>query len=360
VNRHPGISGRNGVGTAMMGILLLVLLACGPPSTARDRPAAPPRLVGAILGGGQPFGSGLSAYELPELDGREFNLPQAQYGGQIHWGAHWEAGGTALAFVALRGNTSGLFRLSLDGPPEPIGSPLRFVSGFSVHDHHVLATTCEGGQQGRLVIIDLESASDWRAVGRSCTGSFSPDGERVAFLRGRWEVWERPVDRGPARRMIDLAMFPEVRSAPGSNLGASSVLWGRGGLAVQIGEPGGFDRSSRSSVVVVRNDGEVVPVPLTPQSIDLPLSGWQPGGGLLALITRPSSGGSLIRLFDPSSGEVRVAAADSQFFGHVVWSPDGQALAANTSTNALLFFDAEGGWIRRAGIGVGVFDWTER
>ena len=44
-----------------------------------------------------------------------------------------------------------------------------------------------------------------------------------------------------------------------------------------------------------------------------------------------------------------IGFADAQFFGDLAWSPDGRTLVVNTSTNAWLFVDTEGNWIRRAG-----------
>jgi hypothetical protein len=99
-------------------------------------------------------------------------------------------------------------------------------------------------------------------------------------------------------------------------------------------------------------------VPLAVQDLSFPFRPWQPNGNLLAIIARPSSGGALIRLFDPTNGELRVVAADAQFFGEAAWSPDGRALAATTSGNALLFFDPAGNWIKRIGTGgIGLLDW---
>jgi hypothetical protein len=208
-------------------------------------------------------------------------------------------------------------------------------------------------------VLDLKRP-EWRQIDRSCVAALSPDGATVALVRSNTEVWERPVDGGSASLVVDAAKLPEIRRAHlGGRLIVTRLAWGEGGLAVAVGSEQELEgRGGRNMIVTRDPSGRLGVVPLPPQAWDVPSRPWQPKGRLLALIGRPSSGGAIVRLFDPTTGKVSVVAADTQYFGNVAWSPDGRLLAANTSTNALLFFDTRGNWVKRAGLGgVGLLDW---
>jgi hypothetical protein len=343
--------------------VLLLTAGCGEPAPAARRgSAAAASLRGSVLTTGATFGLGLRSWELPSLRLIDLTVNENEWELQSSFGAKWVDRGVALTFAGFGGGNSAaesqLFEFRVDGASRELGQPLSFVSSFTLEERTALAVTCRR-RPGTVFVMDVDGDARWRGVARSCAAALSPDGDRVAFVRGKWEIWEQPLDGGPASLMTDLAEDAELTSGPGANVGASALAWGGGGLAIQIGVPGGFDASSRSRLVVLGDDGDLVRVPLEPQSILLQYGAWQPGGDLLAFICRPSSGGALIRLFDPSTREVRVVAADAQFFGDVVWAPDGRSMATNTSNNALLFFDTEGNWIRRASSGgFGVFDWA--
>jgi WD40 repeat protein len=354
--------GRARVPVAMA--LLLLSAACGEPSVAaRPGPAAVP-LRGVILSTGQAFGVGLRSVLLPSLRTAELTVLRDRFDTQTHLGAAWLDEDTAIAFGgtgedrSVRRTDSQLFAFEVNHEARPIGDPIFGVVGFAFNGRTVMATTC-ASKLGHVLVLDVDDPGRWRDVGRSCVAALSLDGDRVAFVRNQWEIWVAGTDGGPPRRVADLTGVEGIRSGVASNVGASALSWGEEGLAVQIGEPGGFDASSRSRLVVVRESGEVIEVPLPPQSILLPPSAWQPGGSLLAFICRPSSGGALVRLFDATTRDVRVVAADDQFFGDVTWSPDGRVLVSATSINAMLFYDTDGNWIRRAAVGgQGVFDWA--
>jgi hypothetical protein len=140
----------------------------------------------------------------------------------------------------------------------------------------------------------------------------------------------------------------------------NQLSWGRGGVAMVVSNErslGGFS-GGRSTIVVRDDEGNSHVVPLPVQDLSIPFRPWQPNGNLLALIARPSSGGALLRLFDPATGEIRVVAADAQFFANAAWAPDGRALVASNSGNAMLFVDVDGNWIKRIGTGgIGLLDW---
>jgi hypothetical protein len=337
----------------------LLLAGCGKPAPAVARKSSM-ALEGSVLITGARFGFGLRATKLPSLQPVDLTVNEDEWELQTFFGAKWLDQGVALTFAGVGGGDgaeSQLLEFRVDEPTREVGQPLSFVSSFTMVDRTAMAVTCQR-RPGRVFVMDVDGAARWREVARSCAAVLSPEGDRVAFVRGKWEIWEQPLDGGPSRLVVDLTDVPGLTSGAGSNIGASALAWGAGGLAIQIGVPGGFDASSRSKLAVLNDDGDVVRVPIQPQSVLLPYSAWQPGGELLAFVCRPSSGGALIRLFDPSTGEVRVVAADARFFGDVVWAPDGRALVTTTSNNALLFFDTEGNWIRRASTGgFQVFDW---
>jgi hypothetical protein len=322
------------------------------------------KLSGTILGNGQPFGQGLFEYELPGLRAHELHLEARPGEGVVgrgldFLGAYWLDRGHALTFATgADGRRQQLFEASPSAAPRRIGPPLSFVSAFDTRGSWVVAATCRS-LSGSLLLMDLHHPGAWLELGRSCLATLSPDATRVAFVRSETEIWERRVDGGPASKVLDVAQLPDIRAARFGRILINALTWGDGGLAIGVGPEQFFEGGRGQSAIVTRDSkGSVRVVPLPAQSLELPHRPWQPNGRLLAMIARPSSGGAVVRLFDPQTSRVWVVAADTQYFGNVAWSPDGHALVANTSTNALLFVDPQGNWIRRAGLGgVGLLDW---
>jgi hypothetical protein len=339
---------------------LLLLSSCGKDATAPRTSRPVVELKGSILGTGRPFGQGLYAYALPDLRGEKLEVREDQQlgFGLEFLGAFWTDRTHAVTFVS-DDNGSQLVRASPGQPAEELGPRLTNVFALDVRGERALAATCPD-TRGSVRVLDLTRPRAWRKVARSCMATLSPDGARVVFVERRTQVWERPLEGGAASLVLDVADVPGVRDLDLGRRVISQLSWGPAGLAVVVSNErslGGFS-GGRSAVVVRDDDGAVRVVPLAVQDLSLPFRPWQPSGNLLAIIARPSSGGALIRLFDPTNGELRVVAADAQFFGQAAWSPDGRALAATTSGNALLFFDPAGNWIRRIGTGgIGLLDW---
>jgi hypothetical protein len=340
----------------------LILAACGPQPAQEKNAGSTVHLSGTILGTGRPFGQGLNAYTLPKLQPRRLDVrirdDNELIFGFDFLGAYWTDVSHVVTFVS-DSSGSRLVEISEGGEPTEIGSTLTDVSGFDVRGGTVMATTCRA-QPGRVWVMDLSGRRTWRSVGRSCQAALSPDGTRVAFIRHETQIWERAVDGGQDTRLFEVA---DVRGLRELRLGATVITrlaWGRSGVAAVVTNErslGGFG-GGRSAIVVHDGEGSTQLVPVPVQDLFLPNRPWQPNGDLLAFIARPSSGGSVMRLYDPASRTTNVVATDAQFLGNAAWSPDGRALAATTSANAMLFVDPSGNWISRVGTGgIGLLDW---
>jgi hypothetical protein len=366
---------RSNVRWAAAGLALLILVSCAGNSPGPSKPGSSIPLKGTLLGTGQRFGLGLVAYSVPDLKGRPFRPPEPPsdagsgdvtfYQPEPSAGAYWAGDtGSAFSFVGLGGVRARLFQLSTDGDPRPLGGPLSFVSSFDVRASTALTATCPvayGGQSpGHVQVIGVDGTAGWREVARSCVATLSPDGKIVAYVHGDTEVWEEPVGGGAPTKLLDVSSIPEVHDAQiGRRLTVVQVSWGQGGLAAVVADARNLGQGQGRMAVVVRDPaGAVRMVAIPAQELSLPYRPWQPAGSLMAIICRPTSGGAVVRLFDAKTGEVRVVATDAQYFGDTVWSPDGRALVANTSNNALVFFDPQGNRIKRVGGGgVGLLDW---
>jgi hypothetical protein len=356
-------------------VAVLMLVSCGGTPARPSRPGSSIPLKGTLLGTGQRFGLGLVAYSVPDLKGRPFRPPVPPTGSgssdvsfyqpEPYVGAYWTSDGrSALSFVGLGGVKARLFLLSTDGDARPVGASLRFVSAFDVRGTTALTATCPlayGGQSpGHVQLIGVDGTADWREVARSCVATLSPDGQRMVYVHGETEVWEQSLDGGAPTQVMDVAGIPQVRDAAiGRRLTVIQLAWGPGGLAAVVADARNLGQGQGRMAVVVRDPaGAVRIVPIAAQELSLPYRPWQPSGSLLAIICRPTSGGAVVRLFDAKTGEVRVVATDAQYFGDAAWSPDGRALVANTSNNAMVFFDPQGNRIKRVGAGsVGILDW---
>ena len=355
-------------------VATVLLAACAGTAAAPPRSSSV-RLHGTLLGSGRTFGLGLVAYTIPTLKVQgplqPPDPPPGAEGGGVdyyqavpYYGAYWtDQRHTAIGFVGQGGPRAGLYRLSVGGEAVALGTSLSFVSAFDVRGNTALAATCRV-PPGRVQVIGVDGRGEWREVARSCQASLSPDGSRIAYVQKRTEVWEQSVEGGSPTKLFDVADVADVRRAHIGHMVITQMAWGRGGLALAVGNEdslqGGFGGGTGRMALVVRdNQGTVRMAPVQPQELSLPIRPWQPTGDLLAFICRPTSGGAVMRLFDPTTGKVRVVAADEQFFGDAVWSPDGNVLVANTSNNAIVFFDLQGRWIERVGGGgIAVLDWT--
>ena len=341
-------------------VSLVLLISCAGSPSSRKPNGPTIALTGSILGTGRPFGQGLYAYSLPDLRGERLGVREGQElgFGLEFLGAFWTDETHAVTFVSS-GTGSQLVRASPGQPPEELGPRLPLVSSFDVRGGHAVATTCPR-RPGRLHVLDLARPRAWRVVARSCLATLSPDGTRVAYVQRDTEVWEEPVEGGTAALLVDVADVREVREKDLGREVISQLSWGRAGVAAVVSNErslGGFS-GGRSAIVVRDGDGTTHVAPLPVQDLSFPFRPWQPNGTLLAIIARPSSGGALLRLFDPTTGELRVVAADTQFLANAAWSPDGRALVASNSGNAMLFVDVKGNWIKRIGTGgIGLLDW---
>jgi hypothetical protein len=347
----------------MAAMAVLTMAACGGAPKPSSRSSAPPvDLSGTILGS-RSFAQELFAYRLPGLQQERLDAGRHLVNGigfgLDYLGAYWVDADHALTFsLDNEGRVGRLVEASRSGPSRRIGPPLKFVSSFDVRADWVMAATCARGT-GSVQTLDLAHPTAWHEVGDSCIGTLSSDGRRVAFVRNDTEVWEAPVGGGAASLRADVATIPEARRFPSRSRRISALAWGDGGLAAVMGSGSRFDLGGgRAIIFTIDETGRTTVVPLPAEIMFLPRHPWQPHGDLLSLVSMPTSGGSVIRLFEPRTGKLRVVAADTQWFGNALWSPDGRTLVATTGSNAMLFVDATGRWITRIGTGgVGLLDW---
>ena len=119
------------------------------------RPAPP--VAGWMLAGGERFGQGLTATELPNGDPIRLGIPNDQ----AVLGAAWaRPGRSAYAFVQYDDSSVQLVEAGLVGSPHPIGPRFREPGSLSAAGSVFLASTCTR-TGGDTFAIDVTSGSAW-------------------------------------------------------------------------------------------------------------------------------------------------------------------------------------------------------
>jgi Tol biopolymer transport system component len=186
-------------------------------------------------------------------------------------------------------------------------------------------------------------------VADACAATLSPDGRSLSFSTDGHTIQSMPVAGGSPTTVMDL---DEVAGRlRGGHI--DEMSWGRAGLGIVL------HRGPRYGVVVHADSGDHV-AEITGNPAFVGRLRWQPSGTLLAFVTFFQGQGSVMRVVDADSGEVRVLATDSRGLAGTVWAPDGSLLASLDSRGAWLFLEPDG---RRA-TSVQVdnqlpFDWGE-
>jgi hypothetical protein len=316
---------------AMMGA------ACGAP--AKSSPAAPPtpsyRPQGTLLLEVGTFDRAIVSYRLPSGPARHFNTP---FYGSAFGGGAWGPDGQALAMVPNYGfgqdGQSQLYRLLPNGRARAIGAGLPGTQFLDVRGDTALAWGCF--KQTRAIrVLDLSSGNRWTKVADGCSAALSPEGTEVAYMDGG-SLFKRTLPDGAPERLLDLRAVAALHEAgvAGAEDGQTSMAWGPGGIAVAVGNTGGY------GLLVYRSGKKPQVIPLGSGVIRV--LEWQPVGRLLAfgdLI--PGDQIAEVRVFDPVTATItQVAAAPN--YGQFKWSPDGRVMAVIRADYVVAFVDPQG------------------
>jgi hypothetical protein len=175
-------------------------------------------------------------------------------------------------------------------------------------DGSSLAYRGAGGLQafsgGGSITLLADQAAFWPTL--------SPDGARIAYARQEadgWRIYVAPTDGSSEPQALTLGKYP---------------TWGPSVLAFSGCI---VDGAARGVCVIDPNDPAALPVPLTANPHDSPIS-WSPDGGNIAYMS--DHGGDWdVFLVNTSSGVVLLTADDEApaSDGLPAWAPDGSAIA---------------------------------
>jgi hypothetical protein len=267
------------------------------------------------------------------------------------------SGGTGSAtFVAVNGGSAGTWVVPPDGTgtasvaePLPLGAAREPV--LAIGDGGAAVATCTG-----VWTTPLQPPARWVRIGKGCWVAVGPGGE-VAFSPDGDAVVSIAPGRGHPRQLFRLH---DLRGLLGT-ASARPVLVGDTAWTARDGMAFSVRAGDQLAVLVRTPDGEIVPALQEHYSntFRVPRLAWQPAGSLLAIADDVGPGGSVLRVFDPTTGTLRAAALDPLGFSGMEWSPDGSAIAILTGSSTLLVVKPNGEWISRVGTDwKGLLAWT--
>jgi hypothetical protein len=312
-----------------------------PPLVRPTTHAAP--LTGTILAVGGESRS-IVRYALPSEAATMIDSPIGDEAANRGTFEGMSGSGGSAAFVAVNGSSAGTWVVPPDGSgPASVDEPLRVDTPrepvIAIGDARAAVATCTG-----VWTTPLRRAAGWMRVGKGCwvavgpggQVAFSPDGDAVVSLRPGREL---------PRKLFRLN---ELRGELGTG-SATPVLVGNAAWNAHDGMAFSIRAGDQLGVFVRTPNGETVRALQEPYSntFRAPRVAWRPGGGLLAIADDVGPGGSVLRVFEPSTGALRAAALDPLGFSGMEWSPDGRAIAILTGSSALLVVDPNGEWISR-------------
>lgn len=245
------------------------------------------------------------------------------------WGSAWPGPRGRLYAMPLVFDATARSQLYLVGggrPPRRVGPPLAGVIGYQVTAGYVIAWTCPG-----VFLMDLSDPSGWQRVSAGCGAAMSPDGRLLAFATDS-SLWVTDVPDGTPREVLRFADLDELGRAHIPHRSLEEVSWGKGGVAVAVGD------SSRVAVAIWNDDRPPVVDVLGP--VRFGEMQWQPGGDLLAFVDYAPNG-ELFAL-DSRTGEERLLAETGDYEG-LAWSPDGRVVGAPLSLNMVALVEPGAG-----------------
>lgn len=193
-------------------------------------------------------------------------------------------------------------------------------------------------------LLVLRDARRWRTVGRGCWGAVSPDGSVVVAPDRRRVVEIAPTGDGPAQLLFDVrdlaSSLGDVSETPRL---VGTPAWGRAGIAFLV-------RAGDQLAIFVRDPaGRITEVLQEPYGnvYRAPSVAWSPDGTTLAIADDVSPIGAVLRVFDPSSDELRAVFLAPVGFSGMAWAPDGASIALLTGAEELVVARLDGAWLLR-------------
>jgi hypothetical protein len=341
-----------------MPVLLSVALAgsctSGPEAAPRRSAPSPVPLAGTLLavGGGTPsivryaFPGGTVARVPSPIDAEAAN--RGSFAGVATGDGDATlvatVGGDARAWTLAPGAEA----LAPAAGPLPLGhaeEPTLALEGATA-----AVATCAG-----VWSASIGTGGPWRRVGSGCWTAVGPNGE-IAFSPDAERIVAAGADgRGP-RTLVRLDGLRGSLGVDATPDLIGNAAWDEGdGLAFTV-------RAGDQAAVFVRApDGRTREVlqERYANTFRAPRLAWRPGGGLLAIADDVGPGGSVLRIFDPTSDELRAIALDPLGFSGLAWAPDGSSIALLTGSSALLVLDPDGRWLDRVATDwKGLVAWT--
>jgi Tol biopolymer transport system component/DNA-binding winged helix-turn-helix (wHTH) protein len=221
--------------------------------------------------------------------------------------------------------------LSRPDPPIRLTSgPMNFYLLVPSHDGRRLYTT-SGKSRFELVrqdrrskqFVTLFKGADIRSA------SFSPSGDRIAFIGSDWNLWQSRPD-GTERVQLT------------TEFGVGEIRWNPDGTRIVFGAA----KSGKiSNIYQVRAEGGTIEE-LLPQDVVHAYPEWSPDGGSIAYTTRgdksvvPPADGAIYVLDLRTRETTKVSGSDG--LQGPRWSPDGKYLAAlSENWEKLMLFNSQ-------------------
>jgi TolB protein len=203
----------------------------------------------------------------------------------------------------------------------PDGKKLAFLRGTSVAGGNLPLSRLS------LFVINADGSGKERlaSCGRppdGCLGdrlSWSPDGSMIAFSRYRLGLYVVSVKTGAVRRLTNCQVH--TSGPPAKYCGDVSPAWSPDGSRLVFGRAPGCQAGCGSSAYIVNADGTGLRplVPAVPGKSGIPA--WSPNGRRIALDTDDG-----VEVMDPNGAHRTVLApgpASNRPLGDISWSPDG-------------------------------------
>lgn len=175
-----------------------------------------------------------------------------------------------------------------------------------------------GGTEHTLSVVGLDSSSMAIELGASIREpgfDWSPDGTEIAHI-GDWSIWVAPIDGGAPRRVYETDVDTHLSEPEWAPDGQRILVTALRGPSAPLA-----DAATR----IIHVDGRAAPVELTGfQGII-----WSPDGQRLAAVRSTKQGAfdwDQIVTMAPDGRDVRVIADEQWAIGALTWSPDGSEL----------------------------------
>jgi Tol biopolymer transport system component len=186
----------------------------------------------------------------------------------------------------------------------------------TVHEGHTPESTIYTIEPNGSGLVELAAGVNYRS-----TPAWSPDGQRIAFVRSDGLYVMNSNGRGSSRL---------VTCQPSDCQGIGSPAWSPDGLRIAFPS----SRNGKDDLWVVGSDGSGL-TPIREHLTVLGSPSWSPDGQNIAVTgyLGANTGQHSILILNAESGEMvrTISIAGIEFSESVSWSPDGQWLAASAT-----------------------------